>query len=209
MRYVTAEHYFSAEPGVPEQSRYVVLEAAGRRLRVESASGVFSATKVDPGTALLLRKAPPPPDSTANLLDLGCGYGPIALHLALCAPRSTVYAVDVNRRALDLVRRNAEAHGVTNIVAGVPEDIDPTLRFDQVWSNPPIRVGKEELHRLLNLWIPRLSDGGTGWLVVARNLGGDSLQQWLTANGWPTHRHASAKGYRILRVEKPRDAAAA
>jgi 16S rRNA (guanine1207-N2)-methyltransferase len=139
---------------------------------------------------------------TGNLLDLGCGYGPIAMHLALSSPRATVYAVDVNTRALDLVRRNADIHGVANIVAATPDEVDPSLGFDQIWSNPPIRIGKEELHSLLSHWFARLGDG-PGWLVVARNLGSDSLQQWLTERGWPTGRQASSKGYRILRVENP------
>jgi 16S rRNA (guanine1207-N2)-methyltransferase len=198
MRSVMAEHYFSAEPAVPASSRLVEFEAAGRRFQLAAASGVFSADRLDPGTAVLLRKAPlPAADEEGALLDLGCGYGPIALALAAAAPRATVYAVDVNRRALDLVRRNAAAHGL-NVVAALPEEVDPALRFAQLWSNPPIRVGKDNLYPLLAGWLARLD--GTGWLVVARHLGGDSLQAWLTAHGWPAIRHASAKGYRVLRV---------
>jgi len=198
---VTADHYFSTDPTAPAQSRHIELEVIGRRLTVETSAGVFSAARLDTGTALLLRRAPlPGPQTTEPLLDLGSGYGPIALTLALAAPRATVYAVDVNRRALELVRRNARANGVTNLIAAEPDEVDPALRFCQVWSNPPIRIGKEGLHSLLGRWLPRVY--GTGWLVVARNLGADSLQQWLTGQGWPTGRHASAKGYRILRVRR-------
>jgi 16S rRNA G1207 methylase RsmC len=201
MRGVTADHYFSTDPAAPSQLREIEFDVGARGVRLRTAAGVFSATRLDPGTALLLRKAPlPDPGTTGNILDLGCGYGPIASTLAIAAPAATVYAVDVNRRALDLVRHNAEANGLTNVVAAEPDDVDPAVAFTQVWSNPPIRVGKEELHLLLRRWLPRLEDDGTGWLVVARNLGADSLQQWLTAAGWPAQRHASGKGYRILRV---------
>jgi 16S rRNA (guanine1207-N2)-methyltransferase len=200
---VTAEHYFSADPATPAQSRRIDIDVAGRPVRLESASGVFSAARLDSGTALLLRKAPlPGPETTGTLLDLGCGYGPIAITLALSAPRATVYATDVNRRALDLTRANAASVGAGNVVVGEPTELPDDVRFGQIWSNPPIRVGKAELHNLLDRWLPRLADNGTAWLVVARNLGADSLQGWITARGYPTHRHASGKGYRVLRVDQ-------
>ena len=198
---MTADHYFSRDPLVRDISHYVTIDVGGRSLQLESAAGVFSAARLDPGTALLLRKAPLPAfRSSGAILDLGCGYGPIALTLALAAPGATVYAVDVNRRALDLVRRNAQAHGAANVVAVEPDEVPRTVTFDQLWSNPPIRVGKAELHELLSRWLPRLNPAGTAWLVVARNLGADSLQRWLTDHGWPAERHASGKGYRVLRV---------
>jgi 16S rRNA (guanine1207-N2)-methyltransferase len=199
MQTVTAEHYFSSEPAAPAREREIEFDADGHAVRLTAASGVFASGRLDAGTAVLLRRAPlPGPDTTGALLDLGCGYGPIAVTLALRAPHATVYAVDVNRRALDLVRRNAAANGVANVVAVEPDEVPADVTFAQVWSNPPIRVGKEELHALLARWLPRLV--GTGWLVVARHLGADSLQAWLTGQGWPTGRHASAKGYRILSV---------
>src|SRR5262249_5395008 len=141
------------------------------------------------------------PDTTGALLDLGCGYGPIAAVLATAAPAATVYAVDVNTRALDLVRGNAEDLDVT-ITAATPDEVPPDQRFQQIWSNPPIRVGKDELHALLDRWLPRLTDDGTAWLVVSRNLGADSLQHWLIGRGWQAHRYASQKGYRVLQVTR-------
>lgn len=198
---MTADHYFSAEPAAPAETRQIEFDMAGERLRLAAASGVFSATRLDLGTALLLRKATLPTAATiGNIMDLGCGYGPIAITLARAAPRATVYAVDVNRRALDLVRRNADAHDLPNIVAVEPDEVDPAITFGQLWSNPPIRIGKGELHLVLRRWLPHLSPDGVGWLVVARNLGADSLQQWLAAEGWQVARHASGKGYRILKV---------
>jgi len=170
-----------------------------------SGSGVFSADRLDPGTAVLLRKAPfPDPGTAGPLLDLGCGYGPITCVLATATPTATVYAVDVNSRARDLTRANAATVGAADrVVVAAPEDVPPEVRFAQIWSNPPIRIGKAELHELLALWLPRLAPGGTAWLVIARYLGGDSLAAWLTGEGWSVERHASQKGYRVLRVAHP------
>jgi 16S rRNA G1207 methylase RsmC len=203
MQAVTANHYFSAEPAGEARPRSVEFTVAGRVYRLVAAGGVFSADRLDPGTAVLLRKAPlPAGDTSGPLLDLGCGYGPIACVLATTAPHATVYAVDVNPRALDLARRNAATVGAADRVhAAPPEDVPADVRFQQIWSNPPIRIGKAELHELLARWLGRLAPDGVAWLVVGRHLGGDSVQRWLTEQGWAAHRHASQKGYRVLRVE--------
>lgn len=178
------------------------FQVGGRTYALATAGGVFSADRLDPGTAVLLRKGTlPGPEETGPLLDLGCGYGPIACVLATVAPRAQVWAVDVNARARELAAGNVAALGLADRVrvaapAAVPEDVT----FAQIWSNPPVRVGKAELHALLGGWLPRLAPDGVAWLVIARHLGGDSLQQWLTGQGWPATRHASQKGYRVLRV---------
>ncbi len=196
------EHYFEASPSSPERRRTVEVEAAGRRFTFATAAGVFSADRLDPGTAVLLRKAElPDPEEPGPLLDLGCGYGPIACVLATVAPAATVYAVDVNARARELAAANAESCGVADRVRVYhPDEVPPEARFTQLWSNPPVRVGKAELHALLSTWLPRLAPHGVAWLVVARNLGADSLHRWLGEQGWTVERHASQKGYRVLQV---------
>ena len=210
MRSVIGEHYFSAEPSTPAARRQITFEVAGRGYRLSTAAGVFSADRLDAGTAVLLRKAPlPGPGTTGTLLDLGCGYGAIAAVLATRAPNATVYAVDVNTRALDLVRDNATALDIADrVVAATPDEVPADTLFAQIWSNPPIRVGKEELHALLRRWLPRLAPDGTAWLVVGCHLGADSLQEWLTERGWPAVRHASQKGFRVLSVRNPGDGSA-
>jgi 16S rRNA G1207 methylase RsmC len=210
MRYVSGDHYFTEEPGTPGRERQVEFRVDGREYRLTTSAGVFSADRLDLGTSVLLNKAPlPDPATKGNLLDLGCGYGPIATVLATTAPDATVYAVDVNNRALDLVRRNAAAQEL-DIVAVMPDGVPVGETFRQIWSNPPIRVGKDELHDLLARWLPRLADDGVAWLVVSKNLGADSLQRWLTDRGWLVERHASQKGYRVFRVARnPGDSAAA
>ncbi|WP_147139515.1 class I SAM-dependent methyltransferase [Stackebrandtia albiflava] len=192
-----SDHYFSTTPRAEATPRQVSFHAAGRDITLTAASGVFSAGRLDPGTAVLLRKAPLPTEP-GDYLDLGCGYGPVAVTLAL-ASGGEVTAVDVNARALELVAANAKRLEVS-IRASTPEQVPPDARFDQIWSNPPIRIGKAALHDLLRLWLPRLKPGGVAWLVVARHKGGDSLADWLGDQGYPTVKHASQKGYRILRV---------
>jgi 16S rRNA (guanine1207-N2)-methyltransferase len=205
---VSGDHYFSASPRAPRRPTWVTFDAAGRSYRLAAAAGVFSSGRLDPGTAVLLRKAVLPSAATEGaLLDLGCGYGPITCVLAHAAPGATIYAVDVNARALDLVRANADALGVgERVMAATPDEVPGTVTFRQIWSNPPIRVGKEELHAILDRWLPRLEAGGTAWLVVARHLGADSLAHWLRQRGWSAARHASQQGFRVLRVTyEPRE----
>lgn len=198
------EQYFAASPSVPARPTEVEFAAGGHRFRLTAARGVFSAERLDPGTAVLLHKAPlPGPDLDGALLDLGCGYGAIACVLSACAPRATVYAVDVNTRALALTRANAGTVGAAErVVAVLPDQMPEAVRFRQIWSNPPIRVGKGELHAMLDRWLPRLEPDGAAWLVVARNLGADSLQAWLGGQGWQVVRHASQQGFRVLRVSR-------
>ncbi len=194
-----SEHYFTAEPVGEATMRQVTARIAGETYRFTTAGGTFAATRLDPGTSVLLERGPTPAGRT--LLDLGCGWGPVAVSLARRVPAATVWAVDVNRRALDLTGVNAATAGVADRVRRVePDDVPAEVTFDAIWSNPPIRVGKTELHAMLLHWLPRLAPGGAAWLVVARNLGADSLAAWLAEQGWPTGRHASAKGYRVLRV---------
>jgi len=201
---MTGDHYFSASPASPENLRRIRVRLAGRDLEVTTAGGVFSPEHVDSGTGVLLANTPPPPPG-GDLLDLGSGWGPIALTLALDAPHATVWAVDVNERALDLVRRNAEALGVTNVNAVLPDDVPEGVTFRTIRSNPPIRVGKNELHGLLERWIPRLDERSDAWLVVQRNLGSDSLQRWLGstfAHGYSVHRTATGRGFRVIKVRR-------
>ncbi|GGK92713.1 class I SAM-dependent methyltransferase [Mangrovihabitans endophyticus] len=202
---MTADHYFSAEPAAPARPVEVEFHAAGKDYALAAASGVFSAGRLDPGTAVLLRKGDLPTAATGGaVLDLGCGYGPIACVLASEAPQATVYAVDVNARARDLTRTNAEALGL-RIHVGAPEEVPEDVAFEQIWSNPPTHVGKAELHAMLERWLPRLRSDGVAWLVINRHLGGDSLHAWLVSLGWQVARVASQKGYRVLRVSGKTD----
>ena len=196
------DHYFSADPSVAFRRAPVRATVWGHELALVSGSGVFAQGRLDIGTAVLFRETEPP--SGGVLLDLGCGYGVIGCALAVAAPEATVRAVDVNERAVLLANENAKSLGVEDrLVASTPDGVPTDLVFDEIWSNPPIRIGKEALHALLLTWLPRLRPGGRAVLVVGKNLGADSLQRWLTEQGYPTTRLASAKGFRVLEARRP------
>ena len=195
-------HYFDAEPTVASDRRQVPLVLPDVALELTTDRGVFARPGVDPGTKLLLLEAPPPP-LQGDLLDLGCGYGPIAVTLARRAPAATVWAIDSNSRALELTRLNAEAAGSGNVHAVPPQAVPDDVHFAAIWSNPPVRIGKERLQALLARWLGRLVPGGRAWLVVHKHLGADSLTRWLIEQGYPTTRLCSRMGYRLLEVQGP------
>lgn len=193
-------HYFADQPSAPSEQRSVRVELDDVELELTSDNGVFSVGRLDPGTRVLLDSVPAPP--AGEVLDLGCGYGPIAFTLALREPEARIWAVDVNERALSLVEGNAKQVGTDAVLARKPDDVPAELRFDAIYSNPPIRSGKAELHGMLQQWLPKLTENGVAYLVVARHLGADSLAKWLTAGGFPTERLRSNRGYRVLQVRK-------
>ena len=201
----SGEHYFSEQQSGPAERRTLEVRLAGREMAVVTAGNVFSGDRLDLGTRVLLRDVPAPP-AEGHLLDLGCGWGPLALTLAMHSPGAHVWAVDVNPLARELTAENAATHGLTNITVAAPQDVAPDLRFAAIWSNPPIRIGKPALHALLQQWLPRLTDDGHAYLVVQRHLGADSLHAWLAQllpEIFPSHtvrRLGSAKGYRVLEV---------
>ncbi len=200
------DHYFTAAPSTPAQEKRFSVTLAGRSVSVTTASGIFSPSGIDKGTAILLKHAPfgPLAAEGEDVLDIGCGWGPIILTAGLSDPTATLFAVDVNERSLDLAQRNAQAAGL-EVTAGQPEAIPAGQMFDRIYSNPPIRVGKEVLHTILLTWLPRLKPGGSAWLVVQKNLGADSLQTWLGEHlpeGFTVTREALDKGFRILRIAR-------
>ena len=197
------DHYFTAEPASMEQRRTVLVPIEGAQVALTTAKGVYSPDRLDPGTAVLLAGAPDP-SPEGDLLDLGCGWGPVALTLALRSPGARVWGVDVNRRALDLARVNAAALDLGSITFCEPDDVPGEVRFATIWSNPPIHVGKAALHELLGRWLPRLTDDGVAHLVVQKHLGSDSLQRWVGAQDWglSCRRLSSAKAFRILEVRR-------
>lgn len=197
------EQYFTDQPAASAGERtQIEVTLGGKKLRLEGAEGVFSARHLDKATAVLLAEAPTPP-GTGTFLDLGCGWGALAISLGLLSPDSQVLAVDVSERARDLSRTNAQRAGVC-LQVGSPEEIFAAAKaaggLDLIWSNPPVRIGKKPLQDLLLTWLPLLKSDGEAILVMGKNLGADSMQKWLCAQGFPTRRLASKKGFRLLAV---------
>jgi len=198
---VSPGHYFDPQPGTASRRRSVHLSLPDVELELATDSGVFAGDRVDAGTKLLLLDGPAPSPGAGPFLDLGCGYGPIALTLAHRAPDDEVWAVDVNERARDLCRDNASAAGLANVVVAAPDDVPADLGLGGIWSNPPIRIGKAALHELLAGWLDRLRPAASAHLVVQKHLGADSLARWLVDQGWPATRRGSRAGYRLLDVD--------
>jgi 16S rRNA (guanine1207-N2)-methyltransferase len=205
---VSNSQYFAEQPAAAHRPGTVQVVLPDMHLRLATDAGVFSPGRLDPGTRLLLDVAPPPP-ADGDLLDLGCGYGPLALVLAKRSPEARVWAVDVNQRALDLCTGNAAANGLVN-VSCLAADTNAASQggpglpasYQLIWSNPPIRIGKQALHAMLTRWLSRLAPGAAAYLVVQRNLGSDSLQRWLGEDGWDASRFAARAGYRVLEVRQ-------
>lgn len=197
---MATEHYFTNEHPGEFLPRTITATLAGRQVELTTAGGTFSPEHVDRGTGILINSVSLPP-KTGNLLDIGCGWGPIALSMALHSPDARVWAIDINDRALELTRMNAEALGLKNLRAVRPEEVPAGLTFAEIWSNPPIRVGKVALHEILSTWLPRLEDGCEAQLVVAKQLGADSLLRWMNdelAAFGSAERHSTDAGFRVL-----------
>jgi 16S rRNA G1207 methylase RsmC len=195
-------HYFDSTPSALTDPGVVHVSLPDLSFDLATDSGVFGRRRLDPGTKILLMEAPALPER-GEFLDLGCGVGPIAITMALRRPSARVWAVDINERARLLTSANSVNLGVGNVVVLDPNDVPEDVRFDAIWSNPPIKVGKKALHEMLSTWIPRLTERGRAVLVVHKNLGSDSLAAWLQSSGWPVQRLTSRQGYRLLEV-RPR-----
>ena len=149
------EQYFTDQPAALAAERtHIEVTLAGKKLSLEGAQGVFSARQLDKATSVLLAEAPAPPEA-GTFLDLGCGWGPLAISLGIFRPEAKVLAVDVSERARDLTRTNAQRAGVC-LQVGSPEEIFAAAKaaggLDLIWSNPPVRIGKKPLQELLLTW---------------------------------------------------------
>ena len=185
------EHYFSETPDSPAALREITFEVGERKFAVQAARGTFSASRLDPGTTVLLSKHAEFP-TEGNVLDLGCGWGPISLAIASLSPKVTVWALDVNSRSLELAKKNAERLGLENVKTVTAQQIPEEILFDAIWSNPPIRIGKEALH------------DGRAMLVVQKQLGADSLLAWIQSE-FPelvARRFSTDKGFRVLEITR-------
>jgi 16S rRNA G1207 methylase RsmC len=196
------QHYFSETPAGEYRAREIEVDLAGAPRTVTTSAGVFSPEHLDRGTAVLLRALDDAGEGSGPILDIGRGWGPIALDAALRAPEREVWAIDVNERSRELTLQNAARLGLANVRVAAPDEVPQELRFAEIRSNPPIRVGKDALHGILRQWLPRLAEGGAAHLVVAKHLGADSLQRWIGAE-FPeldVDRAARDKGFHVIRA---------
>lgn len=198
---MSSEHYFSANPSTNQKLKPVEFSVAGQAIRLQAAAGTFSSGKLDKGTAVLLSLADQFPKQ-GKILDLGCGWGPVGIAIAKLSPATKVWGVDVNSRSVELANQNSKELGLTNFQAVLSEQLPNEIKFDEIWSNPPIRIGKSALHELLTTYMNKLNPTGRAVLVVQKQLGAESLMKWLAEqfSGQEVRRLANEKGYWVIEV---------
>lgn len=178
------EHYFSASPQAKHDPGEVTLKVAGRSLTLQTDAGVFSKERIDRGTRLLIeamvRGNLPLPEHGA-FLDLGCGYGPLGLAMAILRPEADVYMVDVNERAVGLAQENASRHGLDRVQVAQGEGLGPfrDVSFHVIVTNPPLRTGKKNVHALLEQAYGALLPGGVLAVVIRTQQGARSMERFL------------------------------
>jgi 16S rRNA (guanine1207-N2)-methyltransferase len=173
------DHYYSSKPKSASNRREFEAMLRGINLRLASDAGVFSRDGVDYGSRVLIELMDIPHD--ANVLDIGCGYGPIGLIAARLAPQGHVKLIDVNERAVELAKHNAQLNGIRN-VSFAQSDLFVSVEgqtFDVILSNPPIRAGKAVVHQLFEESWRHLNPGGTLWVVIQNKQGAPSARAKL------------------------------
>jgi 16S rRNA G1207 methylase RsmC len=198
---VSNDHYFTANPQADLLPKSVSFEVAGETLTLTSSSGTFSSNRLDKGTAVLLQLADSFP-AQGNVLDLGCGWGPIGISIAKLRPEVTVTGIDVNQRSVELANQNAKKLGLSNFKALLADELLEETKFDEIWSNPPIRIGKSALHEILEKHLGQLAPGGRAMLVIQKQLGAKSLFEWLEDKypGWKIRKARNDRGYWVIEV---------
>ena len=171
-----ADHYYTAEPASAHDERTVSVRALGLDLTFVTDAGVFSRDGLDRGTEVLLNALPP---LSGRILDLGCGWGAVGTVLGAKYPGLEVVMTDINRRAVELSRRNLAANRVTaRVLEGDGFEAVEGL-FDAIVTNPPIRAGKAVIYGLFREAKDRLAPGGVLFVVIRKQQGAPSALKYL------------------------------
>lgn len=197
-----ADHYYTNKPGTAHDERHMTFTLRDHELHFTTDAGVFSRDRVDFGSLLLIENMQIP--RQARVLDVGCGYGPIGLTAAKLASEGKVTMIDVNERAADLARRNAERNGIHNVEVRV-SDVYSAVQgecYDVILTNPPIRAGKEIVHRIFAEGHDLLAEGGEMWVVIQKKQGAPSALKKLQELYTHVEEVDREKGYSIFRAVK-------
>ncbi|WP_054943963.1 class I SAM-dependent methyltransferase [Paenibacillus ihuae] len=200
-----SQHYYSQQPEVRHDRRTIDTVLRGKSLRFTSDAGVFSKGDIDHGSRVLI-EAMEIPDGSA-VLDVGCGYGPIGISAAVLAPKGHVTMIDINARAAQLARENAQNNGIRNVTV-MESDVLAAVqgqKFDVILTNPPIRAGKAVVHQIFEQAYEHLNEGGTLWIVIQKKQGAPSAVAKLESLFSVVEEVGKDKGYRIIRAQKTVD----
>jgi 16S rRNA (guanine1207-N2)-methyltransferase len=196
------DHYYTNQPNIPHKETAFTFQLRGYHLRFITDAGVFSRERIDFGSVLLIETMRIAP--TANVLDVGCGYGPIGLAAAKLADQGKVTMIDINERAVSLARRNAEQNGIRNVEV-LASDLYEAVQgktFDVILTNPPIRAGKEIVHRIFAEGYDYLVEGGEMWVVIQKKQGAPSALKKLQELYREVVEVERSKGYFIFCAKK-------
>jgi len=196
-----SEHYFSKQPQSKRSPKQWKYQLRGNEFRFTSDVGVFSKNEVDFGSRLLIEQFTEP-NVEGDLLDLGCGYGPIGISLAASYPKRNVVMSDVNERAIQLAEKNAKNNQISNVEVARSDGFSGLTNrmFAAVVTNPPIRAGKRTVHQLFEDSKKALKEDGTLWVVIQKKQGAPSAKEKIDHVFGNVEVIARRKGYYLLRA---------
>ncbi|MBU0436723.1 class I SAM-dependent methyltransferase [Staphylococcus succinus] len=199
-------HYYDENPEVESDESLSTYSYDNHNLELISDAGVFSKGKIDFGSDLLVKTflKTYPPGPTKNIIDVGCGYGPIGLMIAKVSPHHEVMMVDINQRALSLSRKNKKKNRIENVEIKESDGLSQVEdnAYDFVLTNPPIRAGKTVVHSILVDAYEKLKDGGALCVVIQKKQGMPSAKQKMQDTFNNVEVLEKSKGYYILRSVK-------
>lgn len=197
-----SEHYYTRQPSVKSDVHTAQEILRGKTFTFLTDAGVFSKKGVDYGSKHLIETMEL--SENAKVLDVGCGYGPMGLSAAVMCPKGHVTMVDINERAVELSKENARRNGISNVTILQSDLLEQVkdLQFDAVLTNPPIRAGKETVHRIFVDAYDCLVDGGSLWVVIQKKQGAPSAVKKMESLYSEVVEVSKDKGYRILKATK-------
>ncbi|UNK17972.1 class I SAM-dependent methyltransferase [Paenibacillus sp. N3/727] len=196
------QHYYTNQPVTEHNRRELETVLRGSKFKFISDAGVFSKSGVDYGSKVLIEALDIP--SGSHVLDVGCGYGPIGLSAAKIAKEGHVTMIDINSRAIELAKENARLNGIGNVTI-MESDLFTAVEgkeFDIVLTNPPIRAGKETVHKIFEQAFEHLKDQGQLWVVIQKKQGSPSAKAKLESLFSQVEEVTKDKGYRIFKAVK-------
>ncbi len=198
-----SNHYYSNKPEVESKPRLWKFTLLGFEFKFETDAGVFSKSEVDFGSRVLI-DAFEMPEVEGDVLDVGCGYGPIGLSIAKANPERFVHMMDVNTRALQLAQKNASVNGVQNVRIFESDGLSNVgdVKAAAILTNPPIRAGKETVFRFYDGAFEKLKSGGELWVVIQKKQGAPSSVSHLEEMFSEVDVVEKKKGYWIIRAKK-------
>ena len=195
-----ANQYFENTPSVEHEVKNFNFTLRKHNLDFMSDSGVFSRQTIDYGSRVLIEAIDFQNIPNGNILDVGCGYGPIGLALAKEQTKRDVTMVDVNLRALDLAKKNADNNQIKNVEIFESDTYDKVSgKYALIVSNPPVRAGKKVVNSILADSKDYLEPNGELWIVLQKKQGAPSAKKLMDETFGNVEVVTRDKGYYILK----------